>query len=109
MNNEIKEILDYYRNIVNDKKETYTVVSRDTIYLEKLLDYITNLQHTEDLYNQLLKDYDNEVEENIKLTKLWKNEVEKRRKAIEYINNGSYFDGSSMCKNDLLNILNGKE
>ena len=26
-------------------------------------------------------------------------------KAIEYINNASYFDGSSMCANDLLKIL----
>lgn len=76
MNNEIKEMLELH--IKNDidllPKNQKTV-----------LDYITNLQHTEDLYNQLLKDYDEEVEENIKLTKLWKNEVEKRRKGVEYI------------------------
>ena len=30
-------------------------------------------------------------------------------KVIEYINNGSYFDGSLMCKNDLLNILRGED
>lgn len=30
-------------------------------------------------------------------------------KVIEYINNASYFDGSSMCANDLLEILGGKE
>ena len=30
-------------------------------------------------------------------------------KAIEYINNASYFDGSSMCANDLLEILGDKE
>lgn len=30
-------------------------------------------------------------------------------KAIEYIKNASYFDGSGMCANDLLAILGGKE
>ena len=50
MNNEIKEILDYYRNIVNDKKETYTVISKDTIYLEQLLDYINKLEEEKDKY-----------------------------------------------------------
>lgn len=30
-------------------------------------------------------------------------------KAIEYINKGSYFDGSLMCKSDLINILRGKD
>ena len=29
-------------------------------------------------------------------------------KAIEYIKNASYFDGSGMCANDLLAILGGK-
>ena len=29
-----------------------------------------------------------------------------RKESIEYIKNDSYFDGSSMCTNDLLNILN---
>ena len=29
-----------------------------------------------------------------------------RKEAIEYIKSDSYFDGSSMCANDLLNILN---
>lgn len=29
--------------------------------------------------------------------------------AIEYIHNASYFDGSSMCANDLLKILGDKE
>lgn len=29
-----------------------------------------------------------------------------RKEAIEYVKNGSYFDGSSMSANDLLNILN---
>ena len=29
-----------------------------------------------------------------------------RKEAIEYIKSDSYFDGSSICANDLLNILN---
>jgi hypothetical protein len=32
-----------------------------------------------------------------------------RKKAIEYIKNDSYFDGSGMCATDLLNILNKGE
>lgn len=42
----------------------------------------------------------------------WKEESQKQRKvidkAIEYIKNASYFDGSGMCANDLLAILGGK-
>ena len=64
MNDEIRRILDFKENA------DYKKLSCDEIAI--LRDYITNLQHTEDLYNQLLKDYDEEVEENIKLTKLWK-------------------------------------
>ena len=30
-------------------------------------------------------------------------------KAIEYIKNASYFDGSGMCANDLLEILKGSD
>lgn len=33
------------------------------------------------------------------------NQKDKIDKAIEYIKNASYFDGSSMCANDLLKIL----
>lgn len=43
----------------------------------------------------------------------WKEESQKQKevidKAIEYIKNASYFDGSGMCANDLLAILGGKE
>ena len=43
----------------------------------------------------------------------WKEESKKQKevidKAIEYIKNSSYFDGSGMCANDLLAILGGKE
>ena len=56
MNNEIKEILDFKENA------DYKRLSCDEIAILK--DYITNLQHTEDLYNQLLKDYD-ELQERI--------------------------------------------
>ena len=57
MNNEIKEILDYLaflEDIDTQKK------------VKKVEDYITNLQHTEDLYNQLLKDYDELQQEHEK-------------------------------------------
>lgn len=55
MNNEIKEIL-------QDLKNTgYKKLAKN---IENIIDYITNLKHTEDLYNQLLKDYDELQQEN---------------------------------------------
>lgn len=57
MNDEIKRIL------YNLKVHNALADEEDTI----LLNYITNLQHTEDLYNQLLKDYDELQEENERL------------------------------------------
>ena len=49
----------------------------------------------------------NELIGIIKAQKFEINQLENiRKEAIEYIKNGSYFDGSSICANDLLNILN---
>ena len=48
--------------------------------------------------------------ELIGIIKAQKFEIEQleniRKEAIEYIKSDSYFDGSSICANDLLNILN---
>lgn len=64
-----------------------------------------NIHHLAEENKQLkdkiekLKDYGEKVGER-------RNELyDKIDKAIEYINNASYFDGSSMCANDLLEIL----
>lgn len=43
-NNDIKEILDYFKKYVNDKYETYTVVDKHTQNLKILLNYISDLQ-----------------------------------------------------------------
>ena len=65
-----------------------------------------------------MKEYFNFLEEgdNITITTDFLDNLEKLikkadsvDKAIEYINNASYFDGSSMCANDLLEILGDKE
>lgn len=102
-----------------------------------LLDYITNLQHTEDLYNQLLKDYDEleQAYQELKDSKQWWNnrfnavqrdyEEYKSRieKAVEYIENNSLYDEildydyeenpyisyttDDYVKDILLNILSG--
>ena len=89
MNDEIKEILDFKEN------GDYKRISCDEIAI--LRDYITNLQHTEDLYNQCLKDYD-ELQARIE-------------KAIEYLkehsSNGVSFMEWFECI-ELLNILNGR-
>lgn len=93
MNNELKEILDFKENA------DYKKLSCDEIAILK--DYITNLQHTEDLYNQLLKDYD-ELQERID-------------KAVEYIENGEYYIYKKtkymdyiIANKEFLNILNGE-
>lgn len=72
-NENIKEILDKLEIVARkhtievcddgSKIETMPASIVDELRLNNwsaklLLDYITNLQHTEDLYNQLLKDYD---------------------------------------------------
>ena len=54
--NEIKEILYYFRKYVNDKYETYTVVDMHTQKLEILLTYITNLQTIEQQYSAILSE-----------------------------------------------------
>ena len=154
MNDEIKEILDKLNYLVKNEMswwENYTVFSpKDT---KQLLDYITNLQekvkpyetgyingvhderernkaeitnlqHTEDLYNQLLKDYD-ELEEayqelNDSIT-WWNNrfnavqrdyEDYKSRieKAVEYIKEAHEQDFMwlPIFEKELLDILNGR-
>lgn len=41
--------------------------------------------------------------------KALEDEITIKNKAIEYIKNASYFDGSGMCANDLLEILKGSD
>ena len=64
----------------------------------KLKDNITNLQHTKDLYNQLLKDYD-ELQQRIE-------------KAVEYMGNTlDIRDTTDIFKilDDIENILRGED
>ena len=77
-------------------------VNIDSQEAKLLIDYITNLQHTENLYNQLLKDYD-ELQQRIE-------------KAVEYIKKQTTDEdtGRDLGYSDnidyeyLLNILNGR-
>ena len=66
MNEELKEIL---KEIESYENEEYCLVILSQKQNKALLDYITNLQHKEDLYNQLLKDYDELLQENEELKK----------------------------------------
>lgn len=73
MNNEIKEILDMLKDsqyIPSDDNRTYKLLDRDDT--RHLLDHITNLQ----------QDYDNEVEENLKLSE-WLVEKQQRIEGLE--------------------------
>lgn len=59
-----------------------------------------------DIYKRQVELYKTSLDESQEILLDYKTRIDK---AIEYINNGSYFDGSSMCKNDLLNILRGED
>ena len=88
MKDEIREIF--------DTKLYFDLEEEDYI---KIKDYITNLQKE----NEEIK------VENEKLTQLWLNSQEKRRKAIEYLEQ-PYRDNFDYSKAELLNILqNGSE
>lgn len=92
------------------------------IFIEKwgfLKDYITNLQHTEDLYNQLLKNYDEleQAYQELKDSKQWWNnrfnvvqrdyEDYKSRieKAVEYIKDNCYI-GDCINTYEAIDITN---
>lgn len=66
MNDEIKEILD---DLLFTTTLPNVSIKLNKEKLNQLKDYITNLQHTEDLYNQLLKDYDELQQENERLNR----------------------------------------
>ena len=93
MKDEIKEIL--------EKPNVYSFNDECYLYFgdyNKLKDYITNLQEE----NEEIK------VENEKLTQLWLNSQEKRRKAIEYLEQ-PYRDNFDYSKAELLNILQGED
>lgn len=58
--------------------------------------------YTLNLSMVLLEEFENLQQENQK----YKEVIDR---AIEYIKNASYFDGSGMCANDLLEILKGEQ
>lgn len=63
------------------------------------------------LLNKIAKNFGYDVANTLQLMFIKKEkQVEQletiRNEAIEYIKSDSYFDGSSICANDLLNILN---
>ena len=110
MNNEIKEIIEYFKDDIdflevelkypNFKGRYITIRDKECEYLRKLLDYITNLQEE----NERLGELCNKYEEEHKTTfKIWEKDLknfehEKNRelksridKVIEYIENQNRF------------------
>ena len=72
----------------------------------KYQDKIDNLQQENKQLKEDIKILFKENENKEKVIILQDNIIKEARK---YINNASYFDGSSMCANDLLEILGDKE
>ena len=115
MNDEIKEILDYWQFYINEPNN-YKLINVHFDEIKKVLDYITNLQNeNEELKRLAEKDYTelNIAEMN---ATIYKSRCEK---AIKYINNqicvyyvldkklNQLVDKTNIVKEDLLNILNG--
>ena len=105
--NKYKEVIEY---IVQRRNE----IENKEYYLseqEKINRYLYLQQKVEQLEkeNKKLK-YLADDSKTMKAFIVEHNKVEQleniRKEAIEYIKSDSYFDGSSMCANDLLNILN---
>lgn len=116
MTEEIKRILD---DLLFTTTLPNVSIKLNKEKLNQLLDYITNLKHTEDLYNQLLKDYDELQYENERLKEKINEVVNKQQlleekfnyksrieKAVEYIEDK--MELTKECPQDLLNILNGR-
>lgn len=109
MTEEIKKILEYLKNntfIPDETKRKYKILHRDEV--NKLLNYITNLQKE----NVDLKKLCDKYEEEHKTTfGTWKTVIVRNEKAVEYIeerkNLSWYADGVFVY--ELLNILQGDD
>ena len=92
MNDKINELynnLDAKDKIINEQAlEIARLKDREKEIMDKYFYQSKYASEMEDKY----------ITENVKV-----------KEAIKYINNASYFDGSSMCANDLLQILGDKE
>ena len=105
MNDEIKEILikDFNEILVPEfttdwkEKRFYIQLLIETMPLINLLDYITDLQEENE---RLKKELNKHIKEGIEKCQIIFS-------ALEYINDGSVFDGSGMCANDLRLLLSG--
>ena len=115
MNNEIKEIIEYFKDDIDflevelkhpEFKGRYiTIRDKECEYLRKLLDYITNLQEEKDslddynrhLHNEL-KDYKSRNDKAIEYIKLW-----------HYRNDFRVNSFTKGVKEELLDILKGSD
>ena len=126
MNDEIKEILDYLK----DEKWDYCpgdMTPFKVFFMEerdKLLDYITNLQHTKEYLGEVLYEKDKELEklnnkikhyeetttfgDYIKEVNLLVDYKSRIEKAVEYIKNCPEYLWANVNTKELLNILNGR-
>ena len=111
MNDEIKEILDYWRFYINEPNN-YKLLTVHFDELKKILDYITNLQQENERLNHQLEVQEELTERNRLRKHCYKSRIEK---AIEYIKEQyKYFEGSDknwqpvLDNKKLLNILDGK-
>ena len=122
MTNDIKEILDKLKNrkevtLLAGLRECqlknieHVFITKEE-YIDKVLDYITNLQHTKEYLGELLHEQNLELEEEKRINQedlKYIDKLEERiEKAVEYIKNCPEYLWANVNTKELLNILNGK-
>ena len=139
MNDEIKEILNYFKDDIeflekelintNFLGRYITIRDKECGYLKKLLDYITNLQHTKEYLGEVLYEKDKELEklnnkikhyeetqtfgDYVKEVNLLVDYKSRCEKAVEYLKNNCYIGDcintyEAIDITNVMDILNGK-
>lgn len=99
MKDEIKEILEYVLSLTYGNENAIKGIN-------KVKDYITNLQEE----NQRLKELADKYEEEHKTTFIeWTNTLDRNRKAIEYIKHLDNVFIDDKKQDEILNILEGSD
>jgi hypothetical protein len=115
MNKEIKEILDNVRKIIKSNRESeFNRIIYDCDGIEKILDYITNLEQEK---QEMKNGWQQEVNDKDEVLNRWYETQGRIDKAIEYIekeNNEKFYNPTIVFaldrrKEKLLSILRGEE
>ena len=88
MNDEIKEILDYWKFYINEPNN-YKLLNVHFDEIKKVLDYITNLQQAVEVKNERIKEEQQEKERYIKFyneLNIWNKELQQENERLKELN-----------------------